>query len=121
MAEKYQQGIRAANAASVQLQPDLDRQSTFDQLNRFVFRRNGPGTEGGSALVTAAGGGAATVLPTAADTTTAAAGNSSGSGGDNIAPMGIIAPPNRPPSAKAVEWWGRQSNGAQMVPPASAP
>jgi len=101
VAEKYQQGLREAESARARLQPDLGRQTTFDQLNRFVYKRNGPGTEGGAALVTAAGGGTATALPT-----------SGGPAGDGPLPivgasggiglMGVGFPSERPPPAKKV-------------------
>ncbi len=125
VAEKYQQGIRAANAASVQLQPDLNRQSSFDQLNRFVFKRNGPGTDGGAPLVTAAGGGLASTLPTASGgaasakaptraSTAAVAGDAVTDDISSFSGMDIVFPANKPPTAKAIEAWKKQPGGGGL-------
>lgn len=101
VAEKYQQGLREAESARSRLQPDLGRLTTFDRLNRFVYKRNGPGTEGGAALVTAAGGGSATALPTS--------GGPAGEGplpivgaSGGIGLMGVGFPAERPPPANKV-------------------
>ena len=55
MVEKYETGLRNADTASRLSQPTVAKATSFDKLNRFVFRRNGPGTDGGAALVTPAG------------------------------------------------------------------
>jgi hypothetical protein len=111
VAEKFQQGIRDAELARARLQPDLGRQTTFDRLNRFVFKRNGPGTPEGGALVTAAGGGAATALPTA-EAAEPAARPSLGSGGGGIELIGVGIPANRPaPSGKIVPISGSGAAG----------
>jgi len=59
VADKYQQRLTDANLANARVNPDLQKTTSFGALNRFIFHRNSPGSEGGSALVTAAGGGAA--------------------------------------------------------------
>ncbi len=118
-AEKYRQGLRDADAASVKFQPDLGRQTTFDQLNRFVYKRNGPGTEGGAALVTAAGGGAATQVPVAtADAASAPPVTGTGGG---LGFLFIGAPAAKPPSASAMDKFRTQFGepGAVPVLPAS--
>ncbi len=56
MVGKYQNRMTDAANASAQRQPKLEKRTTFDKINRFVFRRNGPGEDGNS-LVTKAGGG----------------------------------------------------------------
>ena len=56
MAAKYQDRISDAATAASQRQPKLEKRTTFDKINRFVFQRNGPG-ENGNPIVTAAGGG----------------------------------------------------------------
>lgn len=56
---KYQNGMAAAQDGAFQRKPSLEKRTTFDKLNRFVFQRNGPGTEGGAAMVTPAAGGPA--------------------------------------------------------------
>jgi hypothetical protein len=69
VADKYQQRLTDANSANLKVQPDLQRTTSFAELNRFIFRRNGPGSETGPGLVTAAGGGPAstpqTITPSA--------------------------------------------------------
>jgi len=64
---KYQDGMAAANTGEFQRQPTLEKRMSFDKLNRFIFRRNGPGSENGSAMVTPAAGGPA---PASQDTYT---------------------------------------------------
>lgn len=54
---KYQNRLTDAENAAAQRQPTLEKRTTFDKINRFVFRRNGPG-ENGNPIVTPAGGGA---------------------------------------------------------------
>jgi hypothetical protein len=56
MVGKYQNRMTDAANAAAQRQPKLEKRTTFDKINRFVFRRNGPGEDGNS-LVTKAGGG----------------------------------------------------------------
>ncbi len=121
MSEKYQQGIRTAGKAVLQLQPELGRQTTFDQFNRFVFRRNGPGTEGGAALVTAAGGGTATQLPSAPAMPAPSSSRAAGAGVSGLGVVGIFFPPGRPPtSEKARTQWDDKpaSPGAPQLPAA---
>jgi hypothetical protein len=60
VAEKFQQRLNDANTANAQVSPDLQKTTSFGELNRFIFHRNSPGTAGGPDLVTAAGGGAVT-------------------------------------------------------------
>jgi hypothetical protein len=69
MVDRYQQSIRDAYSTGRQSQVVLNQATTFDKFNRFVFRRNGPGTEDGPALVTPAGG-ASSVPPPSQDTST---------------------------------------------------
>ena len=54
---KYQNRINDAATAAAQRQPKLEKRTTFDKINRFIFQRNGPGEDGGKAEVTQAGGG----------------------------------------------------------------
>jgi hypothetical protein len=56
MAAKYQDRIKDAPNSGLQRSPTLEKRTTFDRINRFVFRRNGPG-QGADTGVTAAGGG----------------------------------------------------------------
>ncbi|MEI6862159.1 MAG: hypothetical protein WCL04_07890 [Verrucomicrobiota bacterium] len=116
MAEKYQQRIRTATNLNLQVQPELSRQTTFDQFNRFVFRRNGPGTEGGAALVTAAGGGSATQLPQTAASSDASSLRAAGAGESGLGIVGIFAPPSRPPSAKALAQWDQNPISSSEAP-----
>ena len=53
---KYQNRIDDAETAAARRQPKLEKTTTFDKINRFIFQRNGPG-DGGNAMVTPAGGG----------------------------------------------------------------
>ena len=62
MSAKYQDRLTDAATAASQRQPKLEKRTTFDKINRFVFRRNGPGEEGGKSLVTPAGGGTASTV-----------------------------------------------------------
>ncbi len=62
---KYQDGMADAKNSSFKRQPLLEKRTSFDKLNRFVFQRNGPGSGDGSAAVTPAAGGPA---PTGLDT-----------------------------------------------------
>ncbi len=52
---KYQSRMQDASA-SAQRQPSFEKRTTFENLNRFIFKRNGPGSEGGNAVVSTAGG-----------------------------------------------------------------
>ncbi len=52
---KYQS--RMADADFAQSKPKFEKRTTFDKLNRFVFKRNGPGSEDGKTMVTPAAGG----------------------------------------------------------------
>ncbi len=56
---KYQGRMTDADTAAAQRKPLLEKKTTFEKLNRFIFRRNGPGSEGGNAMVTPAAGGPA--------------------------------------------------------------
>jgi len=56
MVAKYQDRMADAATAASQRQPKLEKRTTFDKINRFVFQRNGPG-ENGNPIVTPAGGG----------------------------------------------------------------
>jgi hypothetical protein len=57
MAERYQGRLKDAEAAAAKRQPTFEKRTTFDKINRFVFKRNGPGTDDGKPMVTTAGGG----------------------------------------------------------------
>jgi hypothetical protein len=62
---KYQDGMTNAKNSTFKRQPTLEKRTTFEKLNRFVFQRNGPGSGDGSPSVTPAAGGPA---PTGLDT-----------------------------------------------------
>src|SRR6185436_7554481 len=116
--ERYQQSISAASGVALPHQTDLGRQTTFDRFNRFVPKRNGPGSEGGSALVTAAGGGAASVLPTAADRPEPESQpDFIGGGSSGIELWGVMSAPGKPPPAERVV----QMPGSGPVPASGAP
>jgi len=53
---KFQSRMTDASAASAQRQPTFEKRTTFEKLNRFIFKRNGPGSEEGAAMVSTAGG-----------------------------------------------------------------
>jgi len=55
-ADKFQSRMADADTAAAQRQPKMEKRTTFDKINRFLFKRNGPGTENGDPLVTTAGG-----------------------------------------------------------------
>ena len=57
MADKYQRRMTDAKTAAAQRQPKMDKRTTFESINRFLFKRNGPGTPDGQAMVTPAAGG----------------------------------------------------------------
>lgn len=65
--EKYQNRMTDAKTAAAQRQPTMEKRTTFESINRFVFMRNGPGTEDGKPMVTPAAGGSA---PASQDTHT---------------------------------------------------
>jgi hypothetical protein len=56
---KYQGRMSDASAAAAQRQPKFEKRTTFEKLNRFVFKRNGPGSDDGKQMVTPAAGGPA--------------------------------------------------------------
>lgn len=53
---KYQDGMKDAKTAAIQREPKLEKRTTFEKLNRFIFKRNSPGTPDGKPMVTTAGG-----------------------------------------------------------------
>jgi len=57
MADKYQGRMADAKTAAAQRQPKMENRTTFETINRFLFKRNGPGTPDGQAMVTPAAGG----------------------------------------------------------------
>lgn len=57
MADKYQRRMTDAKTAAAQRQPKMEKRTTFESINRFLFKRNGPGTPDGQAMVTPAAGG----------------------------------------------------------------
>ncbi len=57
MADKFQGRMTDAKTAAAQRQPKLEKKTSFEKINRFLFKRNGPGSEEGQAMVTTAGGG----------------------------------------------------------------
>ncbi len=93
VADKFQQRLTDANTANLKIQPDLQRTTSFDQLNRFIFRHNGPGSEGGPGLITAAGGGQASTAQ--AMTPAAPRPPSSESPAGSFEVLGVINPPVR--------------------------
>ena len=58
---KYQDRLTDAETAAGQRQPKLEKRTTFDKVNRFIFHRNGPG-ENDNPLSTKAGGGTTTAV-----------------------------------------------------------
>jgi hypothetical protein len=54
---KYQSRMTDADSASAQRAPKLEKRTTFEKLNRFIFKRNAPGNENGKPLVTTPAGG----------------------------------------------------------------
>lgn len=54
---KYQERMSDAKSATALREPKLEKRTSFEKLNRFIFKRNGPGGEHGKAMVTPAGGG----------------------------------------------------------------
>lgn len=61
VASRFQARLAAAETAASQQKPSLERRLPFSDLNRFVFRRNTPGSEGDAAATPAAGGSPATI------------------------------------------------------------
>ena len=57
MADKFQSRMTDAKTAASQRQPTMEKRTTFEKINRFLFKRNGPGSEDGQAMVTPAAGG----------------------------------------------------------------
>jgi hypothetical protein len=64
---KYQSRMADADSGQFQRKPSLEKRTTFEKLNRFVFKRNSPGSENGKAVVTQVAGGPA---PASQDTYT---------------------------------------------------
>jgi hypothetical protein len=56
---KYQDGMADAKNSTFKRQVSLEKRTTFEKLNRFVFQRNGPGSGDGTSAVTPAAGGPA--------------------------------------------------------------
>ena len=54
---KYQSRMTDANSAAAQREPKFEKRTTFEKLNRFAFKRNGPGSDDGNPMVTPAAGG----------------------------------------------------------------
>ncbi|GEM_PF-1022230 len=54
---KYQNRMADAKNATAQREPQMEKRTSFEKLNRFIFKRNGPGTPDGRPMVTTAGGG----------------------------------------------------------------
>lgn len=52
---RFQNRMKDAETAASQRQPLLEKRTTFEKINRFIFKRNGPGTESGGPMVTPAG------------------------------------------------------------------
>ena len=64
---KYQSRMADADSGQFQRKPSLEKRTTFEKLNRFIFKRNAPGSENGTPTVTTAAGGPA---PASQDTYT---------------------------------------------------
>jgi hypothetical protein len=62
---KYQDRMTSATEAASTTKPIFEKKSSFEKINKFLFKRNNPGTEDGKPLVSTAGGPA----PTPQDTT----------------------------------------------------
>lgn len=60
---KYQDRIADAKNATAQREPKMEKRTSFEKLNRFIFKRNGPGTPDGRPMVTPAGGGSTPPAP----------------------------------------------------------
>lgn len=61
---KYQDRMASATEAAAHDKPIFEKKSSFEKINKFLFKRNGPGTEEGRPLVTTAGGEAPPVQDT---------------------------------------------------------
>ena len=57
MADKYQSRMKEAKSMADQRDVKIQKLTTFEKINRFVFKRNGPGSEGGKAMVIPAASG----------------------------------------------------------------
>jgi hypothetical protein len=64
--DKYQSRMASATEAASTTKPLFEKKSSFEKINKFLFKRNNPGTDEGKPLVTTAGGPA----PASQDTTT---------------------------------------------------
>jgi hypothetical protein len=51
---KYQSRMADADSGQFQRKPSLEKRTTFEKLNRFIFKRNAPGSENGNPTVTTA-------------------------------------------------------------------
>jgi hypothetical protein len=58
-ATQFQQKLSDAFATRQLAGPEVIKQTSFDRVNRFVFKHNAPGSDDGPSMVTAAGGGTA--------------------------------------------------------------
>lgn len=65
---KYQDRMADAKTATTLREPKLEKRTSFEKLNRFIFKRNAPGAANGKPMVTPAGGGS--TPPPMQDTTT---------------------------------------------------
>lgn len=54
---RYQNRMADAKTAASQREPKLEKRTSFEKLNRFIFKRNSPGTPDGKPMVTPAAGG----------------------------------------------------------------
>jgi hypothetical protein len=54
---RYQSRMTDADTAAAQRAPKLEKRTTFEKLNRFIFKRNAPGATDGKPVVTTAAGG----------------------------------------------------------------
>ena len=64
---KYQSRMADADSGQFQRKPSLEKRTTFEKLNRFIFKRNAPGSENGNPTVTTA---ASAPAPASQDTYT---------------------------------------------------
>lgn len=51
---KYQSRMADADSGQFQRKPSLEKRTSFEKLNRFIFKRNAPGSENGNPTVTTA-------------------------------------------------------------------
>lgn len=54
---KYQDKLKDAETTASQRQPKMEKRTTFEKVNRFIFKRNAPGADDGKPMVTTAGAG----------------------------------------------------------------